>query len=176
MQKTIISIDPGSKGFITVINPKGAKAFLALEDNDQQAVSRFLDKVLTEANCYEWGVIGVMEEVHAILGSSAKGTFSFGRNFGFLQGLFVGKHIPFHLVQPKEWQNEIWINQDKVYESKKDKKGVTRRMVDTKKTSINAAIRLFPDVDLRKTPQCRNIDDNKADSLLINEFARRKNI
>lgn len=176
MQKTIISIDPGSKGFITVVNPKGSITFLSLADNDTQSVSKFLDKVITEAGCYEWGVIAVMEEVHAILGSSAKATFNFGKVFGLLQGLLVGKHIPFHLVQPKEWQSCVWINQDKVYDSKEVKDGVVRRVINTKKTSINAAIRLFPHIDLRKTVKCKNIDDNKADSLLINEFARRNNL
>ena len=51
-----------------------------------------------------------------------------------------------------------------------------RKVVDTKSTSINAARRLFPNIDLRKNERCTKTDDNKVDSLLMAEYARRKNL
>ena len=50
------------------------------------------------------------------------------------------------------------------------------KAVDPKPTSINAARRLFPNIDLRKNERCKKIDDNKVDSLLMAEYARRKNL
>lgn len=48
--------------------------------------------------------------------------------------------------------------------------------INTKATSFNASRRLFPNVDLRRSEKCKNLDDNKSDSLLIAEYARRKNL
>ena len=41
---------------------------------------------------------------------------------------------------------------------------------------INAAKRLFPDIDFRRTSKCKNIDDNMCDAMLMAEYARRKNL
>lgn len=161
--RTYIGIDPGSKGFITVHAEDGYQ-FVSIEENTPLELGRELAQIRDRYP----DALAVMEEVHAIYGSSAKGTFSFGEIFGLLQGLLIATRIPYHLVQPKEWQKEIWVNADKVYKS--------GAKVDTKATSLNAAQRLFPDIDLRRTPACRKVDDNKVDSLLLAEFARRKNL
>lgn len=161
--RTYIGIDPGSKGFITVHSDDGYQ-FVSIEENTPPELGRKLAGIRDRYP----DALAVMEEVHAIYGSSAKGTFSFGEIFGLLQGLLIATRIPYHLVQPKEWQREIWVNADKVYKS--------GAKVDTKATSLNAAQRLFPDIDLRRTPACRKVDDNKVDSLLLAEFARRKNL
>ena len=73
----------------------------------------------------------------------------------------------------------MWTNGDKVYKVKevrrKDKK-VMQKLTDTKATSMNAAKRLFPDIDFRRNTSCRNLDDNKVDATLICEYGRRKNL
>lgn len=167
MGKTIIAIDPGEKGYVTVLQD-GEFQFFSIADNDREALAVFINSFSDPF----LDSVAIMEEVHAIFGSSAKGTFSFGEIFGFLKGLLIAYGIPYHLVQPKAWQGEIWIQEDKVYRYKHDGK----KMVDTKRTSLASARRLFPDVDLKRTPKCKNTDDNKIDSLLICEYARRKNI
>jgi hypothetical protein len=167
--KTRIGIDPGSKGYMTVMHGKDIFTF-ALKD--ESALETFVRLKALKATADEDGISAVMEEVHAIFGASAKSTFNFGEVFGLLKGLLIAADIPYTLVPPKTWQSEIWINDDKVYRYKRDGK----KMVDTKNTSINAARRLFPDIDLRRNERCRNIDDNLADSLLICEYGRRKNL
>ena len=121
-------------------------------------------------------IICSMELIHAVWGSSAKATFLFGEINGMLKGLLAANKIPFVLVQPKEWQKEIWINTDMVYKYSKSDDGKSRKSVDTKQTSYNAARRLFPDIDLRKSSRAKKFDDNKVDALLIGEYARRKNL
>lgn len=169
--KTYIGIDPGAKGFITVRQPNGELEFFSIADHTPLELSDFLGRYKENSTC-------VMEEVHALFNSSAKSTFAFGEIFGLLKGIIISNEIPFVLIPPKTWQGDIWINSDKVYASSKvnPKTGKVTKVVDTKATSINSARRLFPRVDLRRTPACKNVDDNKCDSLLICEYARRKNL
>lgn len=173
MTKAILAIDPGAKGFITFYNEvDGFRMFYPIAEGDMLDLARFIQKIREEhpdIHC-------VMEEVHSVFGSSAKATFSFGEVNGYLKGILTALHIPYTLVQPKIWQKEIWITQDMEYDTKTDKDGNTRRTVNTKKTSYNASRRLFPDVDLRRSPKCVKFDDNKVDSLLLCEYARRRNL
>ena len=172
--KTYIGIDPGSIGFITIRHHDGEYEFIPLDGCDFRMLSLKLAMLREETDTF-----AIMEEVHAIFGSSAKATFAFGEINGLLKGLLITTGIPYQLVQPKQWQKEIWINQDMVVDHKKViVKGVeqNRKEVNTKQTSLNAARRLFPDIDLRKTERCKKPDDNKCDSLLICEYARRKNL
>lgn len=181
MEKTFIGIDPGAEGFISVMFPNGDKEFYSIDENDDLDLGRILKDIIKRS----WEVVACMELVHAIYGSDAKSTFNFGQINGILKGLLIANEIPFHLVQPKEWQQEIWIHTDEIYTTKQrtltdketgEKYVKSYKAVDPKPTSINAARRLFPKVDFRKNERCRKIDDNKVDSLLIAEYARRKNL
>lgn len=169
--KAYIGIDPGSVGYVAVEFGGGGTAFLSLRDNGWRDVAAFLSGLRDE-----YDTVCCMEEIHAVFGSSAGSTFAFGETYGVLQGLLIALSIPFHLVPPKTWQKEMWVFQDKVYKSTKDKNGKTVQRVDNKPTSINAARRLFPDVDFRRTAKCRAIDDNKCDAMLICDYGRRKNL
>lgn len=173
-ERVYIGIDVGSKGFIT-LNTGSELTFLSIADNDSYAISNFLQEIKeTYPN-----VVCAMEEIHAIFGSSAKATFAFGEINGLLKGLLIANKIPYHLIPPKRWQAEIWDNKDVVATYKQvtiKGKLVNKKEVNTKQTSLNAAKRIFPEVDLRKTERCKKLDDNKCDSLLISEYARRKNL
>lgn len=172
--KRYIGIDVGMKGFVAIMH-KSEYKFCSIEDSSPQHLSDFL---LQEALNDDVAV--VIEDVHAIYGASASSTFNFGWIKGFLIGLLVAHKIPYTLVQPKEWQKEIWTNADMVVHNKqiklKNGKVVNRKEVETKATSINAVQRLFPKVDFRKNNRCRKVDDNKVDALLMAEYARRKNL
>lgn len=172
--KCYMAIDPGSKGFI-VTQTDNDFSFYSIEDNDLHQLAKIIENIrLSNTN-----LVCVMEQIHAIFGSSAKATFSFGEIYGQLQGLLIANKIPYVLVQPKVWQKEMWTNSDMVVNYKKvvvKGKETTRKEVDTKATSINAAKRLFPNIDFRKTERCKKIDDNKVDATLMSEYARRKNL
>ena len=174
MSKCYMSIDPGSKGFIcTQID--GVFKHYSIEDNDLYQLSEIMAEIRSKYD----NLVCVIEDVHSIFGSSAKSTFNFGFNKGYLIGLLAANKIPYVLVQPKEWQKVVWNNADMVVSYKqvnvKDKV-VSKKVVDTKATSINAAKRLFPTIDFRKSERARNIDDNKVDATLMSEYARRMNL
>ena len=169
-----MSIDPGSKGFIcTQID--GVFKHYSIEDNDLYQLSEIMAEIRSKCD----NLVCVIEDVHSIFGSSAKSTFNFGFNKGYLIGLLAANKIPYILVQPKEWQKVMWSNADMVVTYKQIKikdKMVSKKVVDTKATSINAAKRLFPTIDFRKSERAKNIDDNKVDATLMSEYARRKNL
>lgn len=160
-KKVIIGIDPGKEGFITAMFPDGEFQFFSMTDNTDGQCADFIAGLASNP------CVVAMEDVHAIFGSSAKTTFSFGQIKGFLLGLIVANKIPYHLIPPKTWQKLIWENCDKVMSAGK---------VDTKKTSTNAALRIFPTIDFRRNERCRILDNNKVDATLIAEYARRKNL
>lgn len=172
--RVYLGIDVGSKGFIT-LNTGSEFKFYSIADNDIYQLSDIFRDIKNEYP----NVVCVMELIHAIFGSSAKATFAFGEINGILKGLLMANKIPYHLVPPKTWQKEMWDNKDLVvsYKTMTVKgKDISKKDVNTKQTSINAAKRIFPNIDLRRTNKCKNLDDNKVDSLLISEYGRRKNL
>ena len=172
--KCYIGIDPGTKGFVSV-QKDGVWEHLSIEDTDYLEIGKYFRKLKDENE----SLFAVIEDVHAIFGSSAKSTFNFGLNKGFLLGLLIGNKIPYAMVAPKEWQEEMWDNYDMEYDSKPvviRGKSTIRKEVRTKATSTNCCKRLFPDIDLRKNSRCTKLDDNKIDSILLSEYGRRKNL
>lgn len=175
MERTYVGVDPGMQGFITAMFPNGKFEFYSIDENDDLELNRIFKSIKERS----WQVTAVLEDVHALCNAAAKSTFNFGEIKGILKGLLIANEIPYTLVQPKTWQNEIWINQDMIVSYKsiiRAEKEIKQKVVDTKSTSINAARRLFPQIDLRKNERCKKIDDNKVDSLLMAEYARRKNL
>lgn len=169
-----MAIDPGSRGFIA-LQKNGSFSFYSIGDNDLYQLSEIMANIRSSNT----DLVCVIEDVHALHNSAAKATFNFGFNKGYLIGLLAANKIPYVLIQPKEWQKEIWTNSDMVVNYKKvtiKGKETTRKEVDTKNTSINAVKRLFPNIDFRKSERCKNIDDNKVDATLMSEYARRKNL
>lgn len=174
MSKCYVGIDPGNLGYVCVQFEGNFKHY-SIKDNDLYQLSDIMAEIRSKHD----NVVCVMEQIHAIFGSSAKATFSFGEIFGKLQALLVANKIPYVLVQPKEWQKVMWTNADMVVSYKQVKvkdKVVSKKVVDTKATSINAAKRLFPTMGFRKSERAKNIDDNKVDATLMSEYARRMNL
>lgn len=165
--RVYIGIDPGAQGYVCV-DYGGRYGFLALKGLGWRELAEWLRGVRdgSGGRC-----ACCMESIHAVYGSSAKATFSFGECFGALQGILSALGIPYHLVPPKTWQKEMWVSEDRVWAQKGG-----RRSVDNKGTSKRAAERLYPGVDFRRTGKCKTLDDNKCDAALICGYGRRKGI
>ena len=96
-----------------------------------------------------------LEHVGARPGQGVTSMFSFGENFGFIQGLLTPYSIPFELVRPQKWKKEFSITADK-------------------NSSIAVCKRLFPDVSLLPTARCTKDNDGIAEALLMAEYAKRR--
>lgn len=175
MSKIYVGLDVGKKGYISTQGGDGLIRFFSFKDHDKKETFDYLKKLKEKSN---GNLVCVFEDVKAIFGAGANNTFEFGFQKGYIVGYLIALGIPYEAVLPRVWQKEIWTNSDMVYKptNRKLKDGRMAKQVDTKPTSINAAKRLFPDIDFRRTSKCKSVDDNMCDALLMSEYARRKNL
>ncbi len=141
---TYIGIDPGKAGALSVIY------------EDRIVTVPFDEKAYIDALFLvdERDAVCCLEHVSAMPGNGSVSMFSFGANFGWIQGVLSAYRIPFELVRPAKWKKEFSVTSDK-------------------NSSIQVCKRLFPDVSLKRTEKCRTDDDNIAESILMAEYARR---
>lgn len=139
-----LGIDPGKSGALAMI------------DGDSASVIPFDEKDYADniRICAEGGAVCCLEHVSAMPGQGVTSVFSFGENFGFIQGVLMANGVKYELVRPQKWKKEFSVTSDK-------------------NTSIAVCKRLFPEVSLRRTERSRKDDDGFAEALLMAEYARR---
>ena len=157
---TAIGIDPGKEGFITVMRRGFIHSYPVPKVKDvidEEGLAALVLEIAEQCDPQYTHI--AIEDVHALHGSSAQGTFNFGGITWALRMAFIVCGLPVHWVAPKKWQKEMH-------------EGV-KPCADKKQMSILAAKRLFPNYNLLRTPNCKKPDDNLVDSLLIAEYCRR---
>lgn len=178
----ILGADPGKHGGIVLFDT---------EDHTKQVhvptkvKNDFIDVVdlMQKLNPYTTDIkAAALEDVHAIFGSSASGTFNFGAAFGALKALLLLYSeqcgFPLYMVQPKLWQKIAWTGIEIVKnpamsaggKPRLSKKGNQVMEVDTKATSMRAAHHLFSGVSFIP-PRCRIEHDGLIDAALIGYYA-----
>ncbi len=140
-----IGIDPGKGGALAVITEENALVF----PFDRKSYVNILGAMRgKQTKC-------CLERVGAMPGQGVTSMFSFGENFGFIQGVLEANGIPYELVTPQKWKREFGVTGDK-------------------NSAVSVCQRLFPEVPLLRTPKSRKADDGMAEALLMAEYARRK--
>jgi hypothetical protein len=179
--KIYIGIDPGVNGGITMITEDLVRGETTISTYKMPCNSGELDvdvlrAILTHKAQFSLPMV-VIEDVHAIFGTSAKSTFQFGYNTGVIIGVLTALNIPYTKVPPKKWQSEMWQGVPKVCKASKSKDiaKIPKEKTDTKAMSLIAAKRLFPSVSLTPSDSQRATKphDGIVDSLLIAEYCRR---
>lgn len=174
MKTFFISADPGKLGALACLDESGSiigKMATPINENDEVSVKDELDFVLDMFRNDPDRVFFIIEDVHPLYAVSAKSTGTFMFNKGELHGIFEtircfssNVEIYVKFLAPKTWQKEVWNHADKVFLSGK---------IDTKKTSLRCAERLFPGTDFRKNEKCKTPHDGIVDAILIAEAGRR---
>jgi hypothetical protein len=165
--KKVVGVDPGKDGGICLMDNFEVIELFPIPRIKSNVDYKQLAKDLEF--CKEYGAeIFYIEEVHSLGMSGKKSNFSFGEIFGVKQGMFSMAKYPYDFVQPKEWQGVIWSNIDKVYSNKK------KKTVDTKATSESAALRLYPEVDFKKSERATKNHDGLIDSALVARYGTMK--
>lgn len=141
-----IGIDPGKKGAFAWVGEGESEVRPWDEDN----FIGMMDYLKANGDC-----VACLEHVSAMPGQGVTSMFTFGQNFGFIQGVLKAYGIPFELVRPQKWKKEFSVTGDK-------------------NSSVAVCKRLFPGVSLLRTDKCRKDDDGMAEALLMAEYARRK--
>ena len=140
-----IGIDPGKNGALAVLRGMTVFELIPFDENNYKKIMKFLK----DSDCG-----ACLEHVGAMPGQGVVSMFHFGENFGYIRGLLEAYSIPYELVRPQKWKKFFSIS--------------------GKNESINVCKRLYPDANLKKTPQCRKDHDGMAEALLMAEYARRK--
>jgi len=144
MTPWFIGIDPGAKGAVAVIHPRGHLVTYALDRQDESC---------RDVNIYlrslDGKVYAAIEDLHAIFGAGASSTFAFGWACGYWHGVLDSLHIPITLVKPMTWQAEITKPPLKQYIPRSlPKKEAAKMRSDHKKAlkaeSMRTANELFP--------------------------------
>lgn len=153
-----IGVDPGRDGAMAILGYRETPILIPFSEFEYANQLRRLDPTrdvnIERVARGEPAPFCVVEHVNAMPGQGVTSCFSFGQNFGFILGLLTAFCIPYELVRPQKWKKEFSCTSDK-------------------NTSIEVAQRLFPGVDLRRTPQCRKPHDGKAEALLLAAYAKR---
>lgn len=144
-----IGCDPGKAGALAYIMGETVNVFPF-----DEGLYKFALEAIGQKQKDGERAICCLEHVGAMPGQGVTSMFSFGLNFGWIQGMLTAYGIPFELVRPQKWKKEYSITGDK-------------------NTSIAVCKRLFPDVPLRRTERCRKDDDGLAEAVLLAEYARR---
>ena len=173
----VIGVDPGKKGAIVVLNERGEFVeadVMPLVGGMELDVNALRDILEANMPCHVF-----IEDVHAIYGSAAGATFTFGGICEAIRATVVCCRIPYTKVQPKAWQKIIYQGIPEIRKpSKIIKKGkragqTIKGALNTKAMSEVAAKRLFPNEDLRASERCSVSHDGIVDAMLIAEYGRR---
>jgi len=142
-----IGCDPGKSGAMAILWENGMKEVIPF---NPVAYILAISKVTNTGarKC-------CLEHVSAMPKQGVTSTFNFGENFGWIQGILDAYGVPYELVRPQKWKKEFSVTADK-------------------NSSIAVCKRLFPDISLLRTENCRKDDDGMAEALLLAEYARRR--
>lgn len=156
-----IGIDPGLKGFACV----WSNEFDEYEHYQLYEGKRLNPELLKRLGDIAEGrqrTLVLVEQVHSMPHDGVVRAFSFGTNYGMVLGALEAFGIPYSTVTPGKWQKAVCEAVDKAD--------------NTKLMHYNAARRLFPDMDFRRSERCKTFDDNKVDATLICLYAQRKQL
>lgn len=150
----VIWIDPGKDGGICIIGEE-----IILHRMPKWTYKEIFDWLRSILLWYKWPVY--TEDVHAIYGSAAKSTFNFWKVLWVTLSACWSLWLEVHQIQPKKRQGAVWVQEDIV------KKENGRK--DTKQCSLNASMRLYPDVSC-VPERCSKPHDWLVDALLIAHY------
>ena len=155
-----IGIDPGKKGYACLYNT-GCPSYVYYPLFDGKRLNREMITVLKKLSV-DHTIMAVVEQVHSMPHQGVASTFSFGTNYGMIIGALEALGIPYSTVTPGKWQVCVCEAVDKAS--------------NTKLLHYNAARRLLPNMDFRRSERCKTYDDNKVDATLICIYAQRKQL
>lgn len=159
MRDFYISADPGKKGFCCILSTK----FNDFNHYPLFDGQRLNPKLIKHIKCLvNQNVMAIVEQVHSMPHDGISRSFSFGMSYGKILGMLESLGIPYVTCTPGKWQKEMWEAVDKA--------------ANTKLTSYNAARRLLPNMDFRRSERCKTFDDNKVDATLLCLYAQRKQL
>lgn len=185
-------IDPGKDGFAAWIDADSGEYIDSIQ---QPLIGRGktsgdnFDKGAMIRLVREWKAqdvkLIVLEELSPMGGSRGTPQTHFWQGGGYLlwQGIILSHDLPLKLVDKNRLKRIMDIKSparipkekplpksatkaEKKAWNTRDKQRLARYQARVKAEAIKVCSFYFPNVDLRRTPKCKNIDDNKCESIL----------
>lgn len=154
-----VGIDSGKSGGIAFVSKEDGHCVMPLPDAYE------LNQLIKNWQA-DFGIIHCfLERAHAFPGQGTVSMFSYGEQYGRIQGILISNEIPYTLVQPREWQMEM-------FKGTKDKQAGEKR--NPKDRALEIVRRLFPKERFIATLRSKKPHDGMIDSILIAECCRRK--
>lgn len=150
-----VGIDPGKQGAIAVVDRESTLMQLELLGDSPQEVDRAISKVFyhnTHMTCEIF-----LEKVHAMPGQGVSTMFSFGKHYGWIEGIITANGEEINYVHPSQWTKAMHRH-----------KGRT-----AKEKSVKAAQELWPEETFLATRKSRTPHQGLVDASLIAEYGRR---
>jgi len=163
--KVYIGIDIGLKGAICIRHNEEIITY-AMPTNKKVIDIQAIKKIL---NSYNENMHVVFEKLGVIYGSSKTTAFSMGYQSGLIEGLCSALNIPYTMVRAVDWQKDMFTGVTVVNKPGKSTK-------DTKAMALTAIKRLHPDLKLTFGKIATKPHDGLIDSVLMTEYAIRKNL
>lgn len=104
-----IGIDPGAKGAICLLNAATQQMAFCSTGQSIKPLVEWCELAKKEGNIR----FACIEDVHSLVGMSAKSNFNFGRNVQLLHDVLEMAELPKDMVQPKDWQKAVGIKSKK---------------------------------------------------------------
>lgn len=105
----------------------------------------------------------IVEKAQTMPNQGGVSTFRYGAHYGTILGILIALKLPHTLVHPSHWTRIMHAGT----------KTLGKGRAEAKKRSLEAALRLFPERDLRATPRSSKPHDGIIDAMLIAEYGRR---
>lgn len=100
---TQIAIDPGKNGGLAIRKGDGPVQAYAMPDTVHDLVALLRSSI----DPLEYELEAVLERVHAMPRDGGVSAFSFGENFGMLQGVLAALGVPYRFMTPQQWQKKV---------------------------------------------------------------------
>lgn len=159
----MLGIDPGRHGGIVGLNENGEIVLSRVMPYGESQINfkAYVDILIPLVG---HPIVAYVEEVHAIFGSAAKATFTFGRNYqATLDGLEICD-IEVVGVKPKAWQTIVFQGMKQVFKKDKPTK------VDTKTMALKCVNKHWPKEKFLATGRSKKSHEGLVDAACIAKY------
>jgi hypothetical protein len=148
---TFAGVDPGQKGAMAVITGNLLSIVKCPLNKDKTVDNKELAGIASD---WDYTKFCLIEKVHSMPKQGVCGVFSFGDNYGAWKQALASAGVEFDLIDPRVWKRQMGVTKDK-------------------KTSLAAALRLFPGYRNLFYGPLGGIIDGAAEATLLAYLARK---
>jgi len=173
IKKEFIGIDIGTNGGIAIIDENAKLIFTATipKIGGRVDVHQFNKLIKSFKERVEYNHV-IIEDLHSIFQVGAKSNWQFGWINGVTESLLVANDLSYTKISPKTWQKIIWqgIRPIEINTGKLTKKGEIKYKIDTKKTTLLAIKRIYPNADFTISERAKKEHDGIIDSVALARY------